>query len=155
MLHSWLNLQMWNHKYRGTADAEELVHIYIDIYTHTHICIYTYSLLICWLHWVLITRRGLSPADREGCFPLRCAGFSYHSTGLVAVAHRLSCPHGMWDFPWPRIKYVSPALAGRFLTTGPPRKFKELFLWRANHKFYVDFLVGGSASQFVQGSTVV
>ena len=31
-------------------------------------------------------------------------------------------PHGMWDPPGPGIKRTSPALAGRFLTTGPPGK---------------------------------
>ena len=85
MLHSWLNLQMWNHKYRGTADAEELVllHIYIYIYiyihTHTHTYIYIYTqtymyiyihIFICWLHWVFITRHGLSLVDKEGCSSL-------------------------------------------------------------------------------------
>ena len=40
----------------------------------------------------------------------------------VAVAHGLSCPHSMWDLPRPGIKPVSPALAGGFLTTGPPGK---------------------------------
>ena len=30
----------------------------------------------------------------------------------------------LWDFPGPRIKPVSPALAGGFLTTKPPRKSK-------------------------------
>jgi len=29
----------------------------------------------------------------------------------------------MWDLPEPEIKPVSPALAGGFLTTGPPGKF--------------------------------
>jgi len=28
----------------------------------------------------------------------------------------------MWDLPIPGIKPMSPALAGRFLTTGPPGK---------------------------------
>jgi len=28
----------------------------------------------------------------------------------------------MWDLPGPKIEPVSPALAGGFLTTGPPRK---------------------------------
>ena len=30
--------------------------------------------------------------------------------------------HGMWDFPGPGIEPVPLALAGRFLTTGPPGK---------------------------------
>ena len=31
-------------------------------------------------------------------------------------------PQGMWDLPGPGIKPVSPGLAARFLTTGPPGK---------------------------------
>ena len=45
------------------------------------------------------------------------------------IKHRInSCgawaqlPSGMWDLPGPGIKPVAPALAGRFLTTGPPGK---------------------------------
>ena len=34
--------------------------------------------------------------------------------GLVA--------HGVWDLPGPGIEPLSPPLAGRFLTTGPPEK---------------------------------
>ena len=33
---------------------------------------------------------------------------------------------GMWDLPVPRLEPVSPALAGRFLTTGPPGKPKGI-----------------------------
>ena len=49
------------------------------------------------------------------------------SCGLQALEHRLSsCGawayllHGMWDLPRPGLEPVSPALAGRFLTTAPP-----------------------------------
>ena len=49
----------------------------------------------------------------------------------------------MWDdLPRPGIKPLSPALAGRFLATGPPRKYKGgisnfllvlyLFLWQSD-----------------------
>jgi len=34
----------------------------------------------------------------------------------------------MWDLPGPGIKLISPALAGRFLTTGPPGKPLITFL---------------------------
>ena len=51
------------------------------------------------------------------------------SCGLRALEHRLSsCGaqaqflHGMWDIPGPGIESMSPALAGRFLTTAPPGK---------------------------------
>ena len=44
-------------------------------------------------------------------------------------AQELRCtgllPHNMWDLPGPGIKPASPALAGRFLTTGPPEKCYE------------------------------
>ena len=46
-----------------------------------------------------------------------------------ALEHRLSsCGtwsqllHGMWDLPEPGLEPMSPALAGGFLTTAPPRK---------------------------------
>ena len=71
---------------------------------------------------------------------LRCAARTSHHSGFsccgawalgtrasVAVACRLSnCGawaqllRGMWDLPGPGIEPVSPALAGRFLTTVPP-----------------------------------
>ena len=51
------------------------------------------------------------------------------SRGSRALEHKLSsCGtwaellHGMWDLPRPGLKPVSPALAGRFLTTVPPGK---------------------------------
>ena len=37
--------------------------------------------------------------------------------------------HGMWDLPGPGIEPVSRALAGGFLTTGPPGKSAELTLF--------------------------
>ena len=44
--------------------------------------------------------------------------------GSVVGVYGLSCL-GMWDLPGPGIKPMSPALAGRFLTTGPPGKSLE------------------------------
>ena len=40
----------------------------------------------------------------------------------------LSLLHGMWDLPRPAITPMSPALAGRLLTTGPPGKSASNFL---------------------------
>ena len=70
-----------------------------------------------------------------------CSGFSLlqstdglqahglSSCGSQALECRLSsCGEwaqllrGMWDLPGPGLEPVSPALAGRFLTTAPPRK---------------------------------
>ena len=47
----------------------------------------------------------------------------------VTAAHELNSgtrtllPCGMWNLPRPGIEPMSPALAGRFLTSGPPGKF--------------------------------
>ena len=42
--------------------------------------------------------------------------------------------HGMWNLPGSGIKLVSPALAGGFLTTGPPGK-------SSNPPFFFFFLI--------------
>ena len=55
--------------------------------------------------------------------------------GSVAVAHRPGYS-GMWDLPEPGIRLMSPALAGRFLATGPLGKSLELI----NQTFTLIFL---------------
>ena len=47
--------------------------------------------------------------------------------------------HGMWDLPGPGLEPVSPALAGRFSTTAPPRKPSLAFL----NLFFIEFLKKG------------
>ena len=51
-------------------------------------------------------------SDGGGFSPCGAQAQELRCTGLVA----------MWALPGPRIKLVSPALQGRFLTTGPPGK---------------------------------
>ena len=55
------------------------------------------------------------------------------SCGSWALEHRLSSCGArvqflcsMWDLPRPGLEPVSPALAGRFLTTAPPGKFRTV-----------------------------
>ena len=91
----------------------------------------------------LLLRTDVSLAVASGGYSsLRCAGFSlqwllllwstgsrrtgFSSCGSQALERRLSsCGawaqllRGMWDLPGPGLKPVSPALAGRFLTTVP------------------------------------
>ena len=43
----------------------------------------------------------------------------------------------MWDVPGPGIEPVSPALAGGFLTTGPPGKSPNLLIFILNTKINV------------------
>ena len=45
----------------------------------------------------------------------------------------------MWDLPGPRIEPVSPALAGRFLTTVPPGKSLMLFYFLHKVSLYLFF----------------
>ena len=44
--------------------------------------------------------------------------------GLSSCGTRAELLQGMWDLPRPGVKPMSPALAGRFLTTGPPKKYQ-------------------------------
>ena len=79
-----------------------------------------YSLLWCEgfsLEWLLLLR---STGSRRGGF---------RSCGSRAPEHRISnCGarayllRDMWDLPGPGLEPVSPALAGRLLTTAPPGK---------------------------------
>ena len=41
---------------------------------------------------------------------------------LSSCGSRAQLPRGMWDLPGPGLEPVSPALAGRLLTTAPPGK---------------------------------
>ena len=65
----------------------------------------------------------------------RCVGFSSCSTwaqqlrhagsracGLSSCGSRAQLLRSMWDLPGPGIEPMSPALAGGFLTTAPPRE---------------------------------
>ena len=83
-----------------------------------------------WLHWVFIAAHGFSVvALSRGYSLLQCMTFSLgwfllwsKSSRVCGFQQLLSYPMGMWDFPEPEIKQVSPALVGGFLTTGPSGK---------------------------------
>ena len=47
---------------------------------------------------------------------------------LSSCGSRAQLLRGMWDLPRPGLEPASPALAGRFSTTAPPRKPPNLFL---------------------------
>ena len=70
-----------------------------------------------WLHWVFV-------AVHRPPLVWGSSGFSH--CGTWVLEHRLSSdtqpqlPCGMWDLPRAGIEPVSPALAGGFLTPGPP-----------------------------------
>ena len=95
-----------------------------------------------WLHWVFRVVLGFSVAALGLCLVVvsrghsscgahasHCGGFSYGGewalwhVGSAAVGHGLSCPMARGILaPGPGIEPVSTALAGGFLTTGPPEK---------------------------------
>ena len=95
-------------------------------YFYSFLYLFTYI----WLHWAFPVAHFF--------LDLWCVGFSLwwllfgehagFSCGSQALEYKLNSgtraqpPHGMWNVPRPGIKPVSPALAGRFLTTGPPVK---------------------------------
>ena len=85
-------------------------------------------------------RAGFSLVAASGRYSsLKCAGFSLggfsccraRALGARAsgvVAHGLSCSLACGIFPGPGLEPVSPALAGGFLTTVPPRTYDSLTL---------------------------
>ena len=99
-----------------------------------------------WLSWVFAAACGLSLVAATGAYTsFWCVGFTlrwllllrstdsrrvgFSSCGSRALEHRLSsCGTqallllSMWDLPGSGLEPVSPALAGRFLTTAPPGK---------------------------------
>ena len=56
-----------------------------------------------------------------------CRAQALGHTGFSSCGSWSLIARGMWNLPRPGIKPVSPALAGRFLITGPPGK---------SHKYY-------------------
>ena len=59
---------------------------------------------------------------------LSSCGSQHPECGLISFGTWAHLPQGMYDLPGPGIELLSPALQGRFLTTGPPGKpIMELF----------------------------
>ena len=88
-------------------------------------------------------------------------GFSCGAQGLgtqasgvaadsVVVAYGLSCSHSIWNLPKPGIKPVSPALAGRFLASGPQGKSTCVIFNQVNLRHPVPFpqLIGSLSSMW-------
>ena len=77
--------------------------------------------------------RGLLTVAASLCCRARTLGArAFSSCSTWALERRVSScgaraqlPRGTWDLPRPGLEPVSPALAGRFLTTAPPGKPKS------------------------------
>ena len=97
-----------------------------------------------WLSWVFVAvhrlslimlREGYSLLVERGLLTAVAAPVAEHRSRareLSSAAHGLSCP--MWNLPGPGIEPVSAALAGRFLTTGPPEKVLRIVLKFSNDR---------------------
>ena len=86
-----------------------------------------------WLCWVCIAVRGLSLVAVSGASLVGEHGSRV--PGLSSCGTWASLSHGMWNLPGPGIKPVSPAFAGRFLSTAPTGKSSPFFL----HLFFLLF----------------
>ena len=73
---------------------------------------------------------------------------AHGSIGLVVVVHRLSCPFGSSQS---RDRTRPPALAGGFLTTGPPGKSLRAVLFC----FLINLLISGCSRSSCRLSLVV
>ena len=94
------------------------------------------NIFYVWLHWVSTAVCGLSLVAMSVGLPSRCGAWASHCSGWQALERRLSScgpqaqlPSSMCNLPRPGIKPVSPALAGEFLTTGPPGKSLLFLIW--------------------------
>ena len=86
--------------------------------------VFLFFILIFWLCWVSVAQ---SSCHEQGLFFSAVLRLLVAAASLVAEL-RLSCGarvwllRGMWSLPGSGIQPVSSALAGRFLSTGPPGK---------------------------------
>ena len=82
--------------------------------------------------WIFVAAGTSSSWHQQGLLIL-VASLAESVASVVAARGLSSCGAqaqllwGMWDLPGPGGRPVSPALAGGFLTTGPPEKFSSSF----------------------------
>ena len=84
------------------------------------ILLFSYLLFNFWLCWLIIAVCGLSLVLVRGLLTVVASLAAERSVSSCVTG--LSCPEALWDLPGAGIEPMSPALAGRFLTTGPRGK---------------------------------
>ena len=116
---------------------------------------------VCVLRWVFVAVRGLLIVvaslavehGLQGAWASVVAAGRLSSCGSQTLECRLSSRgaraqllHGMWDLPGPGLKPMSPALAGRFLTSVPPGRpitsisllrFSSSICFKRIHNFFL------------------
>ena len=137
----WMDLPFYR-------DGKQISNLFFKLFTYLF-----YLFFPLWLHWVFVAAPRLSlVAMSEGYSLLQFmvshySGFSgcrawalersdFSSCSWWALeCQRSSCDaqvwllHSTWDLPRPRVEPMSPVLAGRLLTTAPPGKSSNLFLY--------------------------
>ena len=115
----------------------------LEFKVHSSLCL---RFFIFWLFWVFVVvcRLSLVAVSWVTLVSVRgllsevaslVAEHRLYSVGSVVAVHRLSCPEARGILaPRPGIEPMSPALAGRFLTTGPPGKSCLHFLIRGERR---------------------
>ena len=79
---------------------------------------------LCWGAWALGARASVVMAHRLSS----CVSPALERR-LSSCGTRASLLRGIWDLPRPGLEPMSPALAGGFLTTAPPGKSSETFIY--------------------------
>lgn len=96
------------------------------------------SALLCWLS-LGAASGGCSPVNAVPAFHF--SGFSQGAwTGAGSFSTRGApaySSHGVWNLPGPGVEPVSPAAAGGFLTTGPPRSLGGFCMFQPPGRFWV------------------
>ena len=90
----------------------------------------------CCRAWALGAQASVVVARRLSSCGSRALERRVSSCGAQAQLLR-----GMWDLPGPGLEPVSPALAGRFLTTAPPGKSLSLPLFSTNKAHLLSLVV--------------
>ena len=127
--------------------------------THNFLYVFKLFVVVVALGLPCCTRELLCSCDAQAP---HCGGFSWwgaralgHTSfsscssqaalelSSVVVVYRLSCPLACGILvPWPGIEPVSPAMAGRFLSTGPPGKSPGLITFKEGRRGSESFLPG-------------
>ena len=121
------------HTYTEKSDAlykcKALGQLDVPSFSELHILIFASLFIYGWIGssmpqlqcWAGATLRCDLRAS-HGCSFSCCEARALWHSGFSSCAAWAELLQSTWDLPRPGIKPVSPALAGRFLTTGPPEK---------------------------------
>ena len=119
----------------------EVLFYFLKFYLCVPLFLFLVALGLCGCGWAFSSCGEWALPSSCGAWASLLGGFSCCGVWLLSVGDR-SCAartellRGKWNLPRPETKPVFPALAGRFLTTGPPGKSKrEIFKERISQLY--------------------